>query len=567
MSLTLRLLSLKSKGCVYVDEVYVFADPIDTDDSENQTANTTNSSNSSLMAMVLPAFLGLNKSRFAQLHDQNNSNPVGLSIEAESGPTTSTNRVNLVDQQDGKVPYQSEARVPSLTPDKNKVCDSTQNNAFSYNRADSLLELLVSRVSRIEDFCLRFEEKMLKPINSIEARLERVEHQIELLSKNSQSPRIESNVGSTSNSGDDSQLCDEPGAENTGSFSNGTHKPPEDTAVAAYTQVHEDVLTDEKEEANDVLELPKEEKPKKTFSADDALAAALAGLESPKEEKPKKTFSVDDALAAALAGLSSFTKANDITSEVPLESSEEEFLKTKQTSIDTTLVKNSSGDASVSCGSSKANALEFTGEDTDGEDNVVSSTPESSLVEKGDPTTTSRDAYTEIPDHIFCSPEASEVVDETAMGPTTSFSCSSPHKSYKTDPELIKHDSKVVKTSTFDKADILKYFPDQSPDGSCSQNSGEINDGFESKVDFESQILEVEFSSLGGGSVDSHLEALLSYTNDPAANTEDFVTPEMNEKTTIINNLLVDLDSDDVGEGVEQDLPPVEQEISFASLI
>ncbi|GJR59123.1 hypothetical protein Tco_1501285 [Tanacetum coccineum] len=542
MSLTLRLLSLKSKGCFYVDEVYVFADPIDMDDSEDQTANTTSSSNSSLMTMLFPAFLGLNKSRSAQLHDQYNSNPARQSIEAESCPTTSTNRVNLVDQQDGKVPNQSEAKVPSLTLDKDKVCDSTQNNAFSYHRPDSLPEQLVSRMSRIEDICLRFEEKMLKPINSIEARLERVEQQIELLSKNSQSPRFESNIVSTSNSENNSQLCGELESENTGSFSNGTHKPPEDTSVAEYTQVHEDMLTDKKEEANDVFELP-------------------------KEEKPKKTVSVDDALAAALAGLSSFTKTNDIISDVPLESPEEECLKTKQTSIYTTLGSNSSGDASVSCEFLKANAPGFTGEDTVGGDSAISSTPESSLVERGDSTTTSRKAYTEIPDHIFCSSEASEVVEKAAMGSTTSFCYFSPHESDQMDPELIKQDSKVVKISNFDKADILKIFPDQCPDASCSPNSGEINDESESKVDFESQILEVKFASLGNGSVDSHLEALLSYTNDPATNKEAFVAPETNEKTTVINNLLVDLDGDDVGEGVEQDLPPVEQETSFASLI
>jgi hypothetical protein len=34
MSLTLRLLSLQSQGCVYVEEVYVFADPVDSADSE-----------------------------------------------------------------------------------------------------------------------------------------------------------------------------------------------------------------------------------------------------------------------------------------------------------------------------------------------------------------------------------------------------------------------------------------------------------------------------------------------------------------------------------------------------
>ncbi|CAI9103049.1 OLC1v1001477C1 [Oldenlandia corymbosa var. corymbosa] len=54
-----------------------------------------------------------------------------------------------------------------------------------YHRIDEVLEQLVSRVSRIEEVCLRFEENMLKPINRMEMRLQRVEEQLESLVKQS----------------------------------------------------------------------------------------------------------------------------------------------------------------------------------------------------------------------------------------------------------------------------------------------------------------------------------------------------------------------------------------------
>lgn len=496
MSLTLRLLSLQSKGCVYVDEVYIFADPVD---SENQTVNAENST-SSLMTMLVPTLLGLTKSKSVHLHNQNNLNPVAKPSPTESQPTTLT---NLVDRQDEKSLKQSDSKT-ELTrlqlPDKDKVCDSTMRNDFSTNRAEILLEQLVSRVTRIEDICLRFEENMLKPIHNLEVRLERVEQQVELLAKKSQCPVSPPSCPTFEpNPINDSQLCGESESEKIGSFSNGTHKPLE---VVEDTSTLESPCCDEKEEENEVLE-------------------------SPKKEKPKKTVSIDDALAAAFAGFSSFTKSNDSLIAVPLEPPEEECLISNQASVNTNLGSNSDSDASVSCESLKATAPEFTGEE-----NVEA--------------TTSCDVYSKIPDDIFHLQGTSEVTDEEATSPTASFS----NEYYETDEgQLVKQDSiNEVKISTFDKTDIFKYFPDES----------------ESRVDFESPILEVKFASLENGSRGSHLESLLSYTDDTSTNEGILITPQSNEETATANNLLMDLDGDDVGEGVQQH---VQQETSFASLI
>ncbi|KAI3697418.1 hypothetical protein L6452_30422 [Arctium lappa] len=544
MSLTLRLLSLQNKGCVFVDEVYVFADPIDTNDSENQTVDAESSAGSSLMTMLVPTLLGLSKSRSLQLHEQHNSKSVAKPIETESEPATSTNPVNLSDQHDEKLLKQSEDKAESSqlqvpasasAPDKDKVCDLTAKNTSSYSRAESLLEQLVSRVTRIEDICMRFEENMLKPINNMEARLQHVEQQVELLAKNSRSPVspscpiFEPNPRSISNDGSHFQLSGGSDSEEEGSISNETNKLPEDTQVheGLVVTAPESLCFDEKEEVIDVSE-------------------------SPKKEKPKKSVSIDDALAAALAGFSSFTKADDSHAVAPVESSEEECLNHNQAPIDTTLVSNSNGEGSICCESLNATAPELGEEDEDTTKSSVSlnvTFPESSA---------SCDASTEIPDNGFCLQETSK----EATDPT--------HESYKTDAQLVKQDSiRTVKILNFDKADILRHFPDQSPD------SVEVKDGSESRVNFESSILEVKFASLENGSLISRLESLLSYTEDPATDEGVLITPELNvcdleEKattTSIANNLLVELDGDHGGEEMQPDLPPVQQETTFASLI
>ncbi|KAK9068884.1 hypothetical protein SSX86_013000 [Deinandra increscens subsp. villosa] len=506
MSLTIRLLSLQSKGCVYVDEVYVFADPVDSDDSENQTVNAETSSGSSLMTMLVPTLLGLTKSRSVQLHDQNSSNAVGKLIKTEVEATTSTNSVNLAHQQDEMLRKPIEAKaeltrsqLPASTPDKDKVRDLTTRNEFSYNKTEILLEQLVSRVSRIEDICMRFEENMLKPLNNMEARLQRVEQQVELLGRCPVSPsfsRPEPNPMSLSNYGNDSQLDGQPELEKTVSFSTGTYKSPEDTSMAT---VQEFPCCDEKVEVNDVLE-------------------------SPKKENPKKTVSIDDALAAALAGFSSFTKPINSST---VESHEEECLN---------MALASKGDgeeeeSSVSCKSLKETVPEFT-------------------EEENDEATSSCDVSTEMSDNSFHSHGMSQVDDEEVMGPTANSSCpSSPHE---TDAQ--QESITAVKTLTFDKTDILKYFPDQPPNAS------------ESTVDFESPILEVKFASFENGDLKSPLEALLTYSDDTARPATD-ESALVEEGIETASNLLLDLYGDDFGEEVQQDLPHVQLETSFASLI
>ncbi|KAI7735618.1 hypothetical protein M8C21_022329 [Ambrosia artemisiifolia] len=506
MSLTIRLLSVQSKGCVYVDEVYVFADPIDSSDSENQTVNAETSANNSLMNMLVPTLLGLSKSRSVKLHDQNNSSSVRKPIKSEVEPTTSNNPVNHVHQQDETLrkPCKAKAestrsQLPISTPDKDNLRDLTTRNEFSYTRTEVLLEQLVARVSRIEDICMRFEENMLKPINSMEARLQRVEQQVESLGRCPVSPsfsKLEPNPESISNDVNGSRLCGEPESEKTESFSTRTQKPPEDTSMATVQEIP---CCDEKLEVNDVSE-------------------------SPKKEKPKKTVSIDDALAAALAGFSSFTKPNDSC-----------IVK----SIDTTHGSNTDGEevASVSSESLKPTAPEF-------------------IEDENDEGPTSCDVSTEIPDNSFDSHRIFQVDDEEAMGPTGSVSYpSSPHE---TDAQ--QESIKAVKILTFDKTDILKHFPDQP------QDVLESSVDFESPIlevkftSFDNGSLKSPLEALmtsdvarpatdKGVLIEEHSKTtnnlLVDLDGDDTArpNTDEGILTEEHSKTA--NNLLVDLDGDD----------------------
>ncbi|GLT54745.1 hypothetical protein SLA2020_279190 [Shorea laevis] len=269
ISLTLRLLSLQSKGCVYVDEVYVFADPVDSADSEDQEGRVENSAGSSLMTMLVPTLLQLSK-------------------------TT----------KHGAAQVQNPPQVP---------VSENKPDYTSYSRLESCMDQLVSRVGRIEDLCLRFEENMLKPISSIEARLQRVEQQLELLAKkshNSELPSCSRIVAPEfSCNGSDSNSFYNSGSDypNCGSFeldkkvfhSDVTSIPPDDTSdpVNATQLLPSLIVTapefsngDDVEDscASESVTNSSGDKPRQALSIDDALAFALAGFVSSTSIQPPK---------------------------------------------------------------------------------------------------------------------------------------------------------------------------------------------------------------------------------------------------------------------------------------
>ncbi|KAL3832952.1 hypothetical protein ACJIZ3_007688 [Penstemon smallii] len=188
--LTIRLLSLQDKGHVYVDEIYIFVDPVESTDTGPEVP--VSSSQSPLLAMLVPTLLQLSKPGASQVKDHQDSNEQHKDDKME----TQLRRVGEVDVGLGKnqVDEQYVKSKDAAKSDEILQSDSALNskklgefidvNNFPHERIERALEQLINRVSRVEDICLRFEEKMLKPIENMEVRLQQVEQQLGKLTKN-----------------------------------------------------------------------------------------------------------------------------------------------------------------------------------------------------------------------------------------------------------------------------------------------------------------------------------------------------------------------------------------------
>jgi hypothetical protein len=295
--------------------VYVFADPVDSADSEDQEGRVENSAGSSLMTMLVPTLLQLSKTtkRGTDTREKQKFPEFGL---RSTDPMNFATRIHLegessaTDHQEVNGASAGTAHVqnPLQVPVSESKPDYT-----SLSRLESCMDQLVSRVGKIEDLCLRFEENMVKPISSIEARLQKVEQQLELLTKksnNSELPSCSRIVapdfscnGSDSNSFYNSGSC----YPNCGSFesdkkdfhSDVTSIPPDDISDSVNaTQLLPSLIVTAPEFSNgeDVEENcasesvtnSSKDKPRQALSIDDALAYALAGFVSSTSIQPPK---------------------------------------------------------------------------------------------------------------------------------------------------------------------------------------------------------------------------------------------------------------------------------------
>ncbi|KAK6928755.1 hypothetical protein RJ641_004960 [Dillenia turbinata] len=322
--LTLRLLSLQNKECVYVDEVYVFADPIDSDYPENPAEQKENSAGSSLMAMLVPTLMQFSKAGIGRAQEKHacNSTEKQLFQENKIEETTGTKETNVLDklgqegkcepanglevgwqQEDGSVVKSYQSEKLTRVPDTANKTDSDAR-VFSLTHIGRTLNQLVSRVARIEDFCLRFEENMLKPISGMETRLQQLEQQLEALTKKSESFRPPPCTGASSSEPFlcelESSLCQdgihhkncvilEPNKIDLPSDKLSVQLPSDNVPVSVNaTQLSPSLIVtapefpsaDDKgeEEDSDQLNDCPEDEPKKSLSIDDALASALAGF-------------------------------------------------------------------------------------------------------------------------------------------------------------------------------------------------------------------------------------------------------------------------------------------------
>lgn len=324
ISLTLRLLSIQSGGCVYVDEVYVFVDPVDPN-SEFQEHKLEIPSGSSLLSMLVPSLLQLSRSKGTSLlseksSSESNGHPIQtrtgiemteqdkLSQESESTSSSMVNKQGVkFEVANPKNIYPIElAHQISQNPCTEKKSDAP------YGQIETVLEQLVSRVSRIEDLFMRFEENMLKPIRNIETRLQHVEQQLEALSdktfnsgeqsfKRFLAPEYslsDSNINSLYGNESENHDHGELGPDKK-DFSDKLSVPPEDDDPESSGQLRPclvitapDFSHGDDQEENLVVEtqavVDSQNANRQTVSIEDALASALAGFLSSTSIQPQK---------------------------------------------------------------------------------------------------------------------------------------------------------------------------------------------------------------------------------------------------------------------------------------
>ncbi|TYI15197.1 hypothetical protein ES332_A08G170500v1 [Gossypium tomentosum] len=328
MSITLRLLSLQNKGCVCVDELYVFADPVDIADSETEVSQMGNAGGNSLMAMLAPTLFQLSKT--AGFHRIENAEIFGSKTKKQEDGSKSTEPLNFRNEilQEVKPSLANqwevnlqEAVAATTEPNQHEIPPLkhvTIKPDVTCGHIERSLNELVSRVSRVEDLLLKFEENMLKPISSIDARLQRVEQQLGELTKNPKTSELPSctkfSAPEFSCQNSDNYSC------NTGNESNQLDDASHEKGILSPNQLDETIypvnatrlfprlvvtapdFSNADDEDDDIaLETGSD-----LSNADDEedLVASETGS---SKDKPKHTMSIDDALASALANFLSST--------------------------------------------------------------------------------------------------------------------------------------------------------------------------------------------------------------------------------------------------------------------
>lgn len=295
----------------------MFGDPVEPAESENVTSQT-GTDGSSLMAMFVPTLLQLSEARSVRrIQDDHILDAKEREMKEFSSQTPYlTNSANKIHQEENsgladkqKVKLQETVGSVAIASQVEKlgipsqVSDGERKLDLPCSHNEKVLDHLVSRVSRIEDLLLRFEERMLKPLNSIEARLQHVEQQLEELNKKPQNSDLqcctriyapefschelddffdsnENNMPTSDEKG--SPLCIPP--EHGADLANASHSLSS-LVVTAPEFSHAD--EEEEDELEAVADSSKEE-PKRALSIDDALASALAGLMSSTSAERQK---------------------------------------------------------------------------------------------------------------------------------------------------------------------------------------------------------------------------------------------------------------------------------------
>uniref|UniRef100_J3MM65 Uncharacterized protein n=1 Tax=Oryza brachyantha TaxID=4533 RepID=J3MM65_ORYBR len=236
VSLTVRLLSLQSKTSVHIEEIYIFADPIEAVNDEPET-RTGNLGGSSLLAMLVPSLMQMSKSRNQNRDDKYFSDasrtqlsqdcamevnenvvrqaaPCGTNLNfksagmeskqtaTDSGTITNGKGNHYESQlQDSRSPLPVQTtentQVPlvrnqSVSNIDQPVTPLTDENPNPYSRIEGKLDTLLSKLEKMESYCSKFDDGVMRPLSSIESRLQRLEHQFDAFSVDIQSLRASS---------------------------------------------------------------------------------------------------------------------------------------------------------------------------------------------------------------------------------------------------------------------------------------------------------------------------------------------------------------------------------------
>ncbi|KAL5198493.1 hypothetical protein ABZP36_002005 [Zizania latifolia] len=239
VSLTIRLLSLQSKTSVHIEEIYIFADPIEPINVEPET-RPRNMGGSSLIAMLVPSLMQMSKSRNQKTDNKCFSdasrtqlsqgcaikvNSPSENIVQEAGPCH-TNDLNF--RSSGMESKQNVIDTVTITNENDKRCEfqlknsksfqlpvqTTENNEVPlvknqrvsrtdhpvsplmdenlnpYSHIEGKLDTLLSKLEKMESYCSRFDDGILRPLSSIESRLQRLEQQFNSFSVEIQSLRV-----------------------------------------------------------------------------------------------------------------------------------------------------------------------------------------------------------------------------------------------------------------------------------------------------------------------------------------------------------------------------------------
>ncbi|KAL0914579.1 hypothetical protein M5K25_014940 [Dendrobium thyrsiflorum] len=353
MSVTLRLLSLQIKTSIRIDEVYIYADPVEDTDPAPPVSNV---GSGSLLSMLAPGLLQIFKSRTSSsLQDQGFSDVFSTEgtihaacldkfemSEVEASSMMGNSMVGL-DQLHNEEKLEHTVMASSTSskmvsdPDQASIAKTDENSGVRgcvdnlleetavrhtqtesgdgkliltdeegsdqsgmainndtnapYVRLEKNLDDLVSRMGKLENFCSSFQESILKPLTGIEMRLQRMEEKLDAFCK---APLPSETYPSTRISRLSAHVSS---FENEGSKSSSAAADSSSHEIKASVNLLMGSLHESEKISGLVLKAPE-------FLDDDDDESNLGypvDLKQNKYPKNEKPPSIDSALASALA--------------------------------------------------------------------------------------------------------------------------------------------------------------------------------------------------------------------------------------------------------------------------